>query len=143
MKKLSHIILISLFLLISGSSVKYVDPTIIIIGNVVNDDFINNDQELFSILSQQKIYWDNNKTIQIVAYNRERYINFLFYKKINRINNFFDVIWRENKYLGIGNEPIYFDTEDEVIEYVKKNPNTIGFITEESMDSEIKILYQL
>lgn len=143
MKKLLHIILISLFLLTSGSVVKSVDPTIIIIGNIQNTDFINNDQELFSILSQQKLYWDNNKTIQIVAYNRERYINYIFYRKINRINNFFDVIWRENKYLGIGNEPIFFDTEEEVIEYVKKNPNTVGFITEESMESEIKILYQL
>jgi len=138
-KKIYHIILISLFLLISGSSVKSVDPTIIIVGNIVNNDFINNDQELFSILTQQKLYWDNNETIQIVAYNRDRYINLLFYKKINRTNNFFDVIWRENKYLGIGNEPIYFDTEEEVIEYIKDNPNTIGFITEESMDSDIKM----
>lgn len=118
------------------------DPTIIIIGNLENKEFITNDTELFRILSQQKIHWGDNKSIQIVAYNKERYINLIFYRKLNRINNFFDIIWTENRYLGLGLEPVYFDTEDEVISYIKKTPNAMGFITQESMNSEIKILYQ-
>lgn len=85
--------------------------------------------------------WDNNDMVTIVvSENVEVHKKFLD-KYIQRTDNQFTNVWRQNLFTGKGKQPVKAASLEELVDYVSKTPGAIGYIsTDVTLPANIKVL---
>ncbi len=120
------------------ASVAYADVFIIGNKNIANNELsIKEIQEIF--LGKQK-RWADNKEIKIVLMNKPEIHKEFVEKHIHRSSNQFKNWWFNRVFTGKDRFPKAFDTEKELMEYISKTDEAVGYVSSiEFIDGSIKV----
>ncbi len=95
-------------------------------GNATISDSLSK-KEVKKIFLGKKRSWDNRERILIVL---NKSVIKEFYNFIGKSKSNYEKYWEKLIYTGKATEPIVLDNNREVIDYLKKYPNAISFISE-------------
>ena len=96
--------------------------------------------ELKAIFLGQKVKWDNKKYIRIaILESGLAYVSFL-QNMVGKTPSQFDQHWMKQVYTGRGSVPPSFIEEHQVVEYVSRQPQAIGFVSPASVTGAVKII---
>ncbi len=120
------------------ASVAYADVFIIGNKNVANNELSTKEiKEIF--LGKQK-RWADNREIKVVLIDKSVVHKEFVEKHIHRSPNQFKNWWFNRVYTGKDRFPKAFDTEKELMEYVSKTDEAVGYVSSiEYIDSSIKV----
>lgn len=122
-KKIFYSILLSLILYIKASNAYW-----LISKSDIHHE-INNKRDILLIFSMKKSHWSNGEPIRIVVLPSNNKLHQDFVKNYMGINyNILDNIWNMNVHSGNKQPPIVVNTKEEMIEFIKSNPGTIGYV---------------
>lgn len=112
-----------------------------VIVNVVNTTTSFSSKELSDIFLKKHLKWQNSESIVPVDLSsksaiREDFSNAVHGKSVSAIKSY----WQQFVFAGKGTPPIEKNSDQEVIEYVKKNPGAIGYVSAGSDVSGVKVV---
>lgn len=121
-------------------AIKY--PSIMIVVNKKNEINSITMSSLRSIFLMEKLFWENNRKILIALLNNNTQESFVFNEKVykmnsNRLKRFlFAKIFKGELLVP----PSTFNTDKNLIEFISKNPDAIGYINSENYKEIVKVL---
>lgn len=88
----------------------------------------------------QKIYlgkqkrWDDGTKIHLTTYNGGELADSFMKHYLGKKHSQFLIYWKQLMFTGRGIMPKQVETQEEMIEYVKKTPGAIGYISDANID---------
>lgn len=122
-----------LFLCIIGtvflsSEIKAQNNELIFIGNEIGAAEMSF-SKMVEYYKAKTAYWDNNKAVTIClpgtkSPDAERICSIIYKKSVRDVQKF----WLSIVFQGRAKSPMFFEREEEMIEYIKKTPGAIGVL---------------
>jgi ABC-type phosphate transport system substrate-binding protein len=117
-----------------------------IIGNTVDIKSAST-KHIQSVFRGKYSTWNNKQSVTIVLpskknENCQRVAAYLYETNITGMQKF----WLSQVFQGRSNAPVFLDSDEEIIEYVEKNPGAIGIIRKVSVSDKLnptRIIYIL
>ena len=66
-----------------------------------------------------------------------------FYDYLGKSSSRMRSIWLKRKLAGEGDPPVFFQTEEELLEHVSNTPGSIGFMHPSKVTSNVKVLIEI
>ncbi len=112
-----------------------------VIVNEANATETISKKELSEIFLKTKVKWDDGSSIQPVDLNaqsetREAFSQEIHGRGVGAIRNH----WQQAAFSGAGTAPLERSSDAEVIDFVKANPGAVGYISEGTEASGVKVL---
>ncbi len=137
MKPLKHLIL-SVILLTALCSAAAAE-SVLIVNNSVKETIIKKEDVKLVFLGKKK-KWNNGDRIRLCALKRgprhEAFLNEYMDKTPSKFSSF----WKIAIVSGTALPPKFFESEAEVVDYVKKEAGAIGYISAGTLHEEVKVL---
>lgn len=141
-RQLKPIFVLSVFLILFASIPVKVsaEEDVVIIGsaNVPVDSLRSVD--VMNIYLGKKTTWDNGNQIVFVTLKSGETHKKLLRDYLNKNPVQFKNYWKQMLFTGKGSIPQSFATDDEVIDYISKNENVIGYISKAVSGSGLKMI---
>ena len=105
---------------------------LVVIGNDIGKTEITFDN-LVDYFKAKNAYWENNKAITLClpgtkSEDAEKVCSIVYRKSVKDVQKF----WLSIVFQGRAKSPVFFETELEMLEYVKKTPGAIGVLLNSS-----------
>jgi len=126
------------FFFISNLSIAH----IYVILNSNNSIENLNKTDIENIYTLKKKNWDNGSKI-IVIDNKDENASKKFYGFFGKQVSDFRKIWLRAQFSGEGQAPLVLNNDDEVIQKVSNEVNSIGFVTKKDVGKNAKIAFQI
>lgn len=112
-----------------------------VIVNVGNSTTSLSSKELSDIFLKKHLKWQNNENIIPIDLSsrsavRDDFSNLIHGKTISAIKSY----WQQFVFAGKGTPPVEKNSDIEVVEYVKRNPGAIGYVSLNSDVSGVKVI---
>lgn len=112
-----------------------------VIVNVDNSTTSLSPKELSDIFLKKHLKWKNNENIIPVDMSsrsavREDFSNVVHGKTVSAVKSY----WQQFVFAGKGTPPVEKNNDIEVVEYVKRNPGAIGYVSLNSDVSGVKVI---
>lgn len=136
--KLFHILAIGFSPYVSGSPTQVDNFTIIVHpSNAINEV---DEKFLADIFLKKIVYWKNGDLVVPVDLFLESSTRRLFTLKIlNRSVHAVRNYWQQMIFTGKGIQPLELPSEKKVIEYISKHPNSVGYVSNNSLNKTMKV----
>lgn len=120
------LIIVMLMLLMN---VAHAQQKVVYFGNGTNVSSLKEDK-LSRVFTGKDTYWTNDKQILICLPSTKSESAFdvcqrVYHKSVNDVQKF----WLSIVFQGRARSPKFFDTEEEMINYIKKTPGAIGVLS--------------
>jgi ABC-type phosphate transport system substrate-binding protein len=135
MKLINKILVITLA---STSTLCFADVAVIV--NSANNDAIDAKLIKKIYLGKAKIFPSGNKVKVFSLSSSQADTEDFRQKALKKSNSQFRSYWSKLTFTGKGTPAKEFDSAAEVIEAVKKTPNSIGFINSKDVVAEVKVI---
>jgi len=134
------IIILSFGLILPFSNTAYAENIRIIVNKNVLDSALSK-EDVQKIYTGDKTKWNNNETI-VLSVLSDGDIHDRFLKEfVGRSSSQFKTTWKQLMFTGKGKVPKKCETIPEIVEFVSKNGNAIGYVTDGAAGgSDIKIV---
>lgn len=96
--------------------------------------------DVMNIFLGKKTTWDNGSKITFVTLKGGNTNKTFLRTYVKRNPTQFKNHWKKMLFTGKGVIPQSFSTDEEVIDYVSKNENVVGYIAKESVKDGLKII---
>lgn len=97
-------------------------------------------EELRKIFLGKKINWDSGKKIKIAAL-KEGDLHKEFLQEVLNMNAVqFSLVWKKKLFTGKNTQLRLFKDDEEIKEYVKSEPNAIGYMWTKNADESVRKL---
>jgi ABC-type phosphate transport system substrate-binding protein len=112
-----------------------------IIINIANSTASLSKKDISALFLKKKTKWDSGTPVTPVDLGsnskvRESFTQEIHEKSVGAIRSF----WQQAAFAGIASAPPEKTTDQEVIDFVKKNPGAIGYVSAATQTNEVKIL---
>lgn len=135
--KTTHILLITLTLLLGTTFLARAADYILVVHKENPVDRLTH-QEVRDIFLGKKIKWGNDAPITLVMNTNdeihEQFTRVMLQKSPVQLS----VYWKKILYSGVGMLPLAVKDDEAVKSYVGSHKNAISYITEESLDKQVK-----
>ncbi len=109
----------------------------------VPTEFIAKDQ-LLDIYTRDVLSWPSNDLQIVVCDLREKgVVKDVFYKFLGKSSSRMKSIWLKRKLVGEGDPPVFFQTEEALLQHVANTPGAIGFVHPSRVTSSVKVLIEI
>lgn len=137
MKKI-FIMLIALMVVCIGSTYA---QSFKVIVNAANGVTALSQKEVSDLFMKKKVKWANGNTVAPVDLSssskvREAFSQQIHGKNIAAIRNF----WQQAAFSGTATAPTEKGSDEDVIEFVKRNPGAIGYVSSSAKTSDVKVI---
>ncbi|MFZ9981908.1 MAG: substrate-binding domain-containing protein [Cyclobacteriaceae bacterium] len=128
MRKLNLIFLLVAFAAFFKPGVSF-GQDFLVVGNDTGNAYLTND-DLVSIFKPKNNRWENNRPIIIVLPGSGSDISEVVARRVYG-KSFVAVqkYWLSLVFQGRFNAPYFFNTDEEVLNFIRKNPGAIGFVS--------------
>lgn len=145
--KLVLLHIISFSLVFSASSnmnsiKKLAEPIAVIVHESVDTAPIDN-EDLLDIYTLSMQRWDDNTRIRVADYKGSQEIRLQFYDVLDTTPNNIKRIWLRAQFTGRSIPPKTVSTINEMLELVRNNPGTIGYIPLSQVPPDVIILLEI
>jgi len=131
---------IKMFLLFVGilflsNEVKAQESELVFIGNEIGVTELPF-SKIIDYYKAKNAYWDNNRAVTLClpgtkSPDAEKIYSVIYKKQVRDVQKF----WLSIVFQGRAKSPMFFEQEEEMIEYVKRTPGAIGVVTSKSKNS--------
>lgn len=139
----SHIA--TIILLLIGSPL-IAQQTEILLAVVVHESIateVKNTEQLINIYTLKSQIWDDNNRIRIADYKGENYLRMQFYDALNISTNDVKKIWLRAQLTGRSVPPKVVDSVQSMIDLIRRNPGTIGYLPFDRVPADFNILFEI
>ena len=135
---------IDILLIVLFCWVSHVDAQVAVIAHMdVPAESISKDQ-LLDFYAQDVLSWPSSNLEVIVCDLRlKSEVKDDFYDYLGKSSSRMRSIWLKRKLAGEGDPPVFFQTEEELIEHVANTPGAIGFVHPSKVTSNVKVLIEI
>jgi ABC-type phosphate transport system substrate-binding protein len=114
-----------------------------IITNLSNTE-ITSKKDVESFFLGMKTFWDNGEKALVVIQPGDHIACQKFNDLLLQKNNVrFKSHWSRLIFAGRAEPPVELGNNEKVLEYIKRNPNAIGYVDLQSVDDDVRILFIL
>lgn len=116
-------------------------PNVHVIANVsVALDELSTSQ-VRRIFSMRQTFWPDQQAIVVYVLNKEHVIHQSFSKHVLGMFPYqLERTWNKLVYSGLGNKPIIVSSEQEMLEEIRQQPGSIGYVTNSVIGEGIKLV---
>lgn len=112
-----------------------------VIVNQANTTTTISSKDLSSMLLKKKKKWDNGTVVKPVDQKidsavRAEFTSTVHKKKVSSIRSY----WQQAIFSGVATAPAEKSNDQEVIDYVKKNPGAVGYISANTSATGVNVL---
>ena len=132
------LLLISVVLLLISVHFGIASDLSIVVNKNVPETTINIPTLQKIFLGKKTTWMNDSKIVPVMMSKGETRDSFL--TTIGQSNNDFNQYWMKKIFAGEGTPPGTFNTEAELIDYVGKNPGSIGYISIATTNENVKVV---
>jgi ABC-type phosphate transport system substrate-binding protein len=137
------LVLLALFGMMSVSIHLHAQSNVQLIGNKTGFENLPL-KEARQIFKAKYSVWSSGIAVTIVLPspkhpNADQVCKLIYENSVSGVQKF----WLSLVFQGRANPPLFFDSDDEIINYVNKNPGAIGIVSKDNIKSESKFTINL
>jgi len=144
MKKINYVILLLTIISIPCFDIllnAQENESFVVIVNQSNPISEMTSSQVSKIFLKKVKVWDNGKEIKPIDLTDESPLRAKFSKKIHlKKVSAIESYWQQRIFAGRAVPPPRLNTEEEVIDYVKRNPTAIGYVSKNAKIADVKVL---
>lgn len=113
---------------LTGNKLSAQSSDLVFFGNEIGAAEMSYDR-IVEYYKAKSAYWDNNKAVTIClpgtkSTDAEKICSLIYKKSVRDVQKF----WLSIVFQGRAKSPMFFERDEEMIEYVKKTPGAIGVL---------------
>jgi ABC-type phosphate transport system substrate-binding protein len=137
MKIILNLLLMIIFLSLSGYS-----QVVVIANKSVPVEEING-SELLDFYSGDVRLWEDGNAVVVFDLKPKGDVKKTFYKYLGKSTSRMKSIWMKKLLSGEGDPPPALQSEEEMVKKVESTPGAIGFVSNEKVTDQVKILVEI
>ncbi|MBO6795090.1 MAG: hypothetical protein JJ895_14365 [Balneolaceae bacterium] len=143
MNKVTLLIFIISFAVVSNlTAQEFVENIAVIVHESIETNLLS-EKDLLEIYTLSNHNWSDENRIKVADYKGENYLRILFYNSLNLTPRTIKKLWLRAQFTGRTVPPKVVDSISDMIDLVKNNPGTIGYVPITRVPPEVKVIFEI